>query len=399
MNLDRQAPLLSVLTAALASLAVLGACTKNDAKSGGASSNQGSATEVTGDTIKIGEVGSLTGPEATFGTSSHQGFEMAANEINKAGGIKGKKIQLIKYDDQGKPDEAATVTNRLVTQDKVVALVGEVASARSLVMAPIAQRYKIPMLTHASTNPRVTQVGDYIFRTCFIDPFQGAVMAHFALDTLKAKKIAVLQDVKNDYSVGLAQYFQETFKKSGGEIVANESYASNDFDFKAQLTAIRGKNPEAIYVPGYYTDVALIARQARELGIKVPLLGGDGWVSDKLFEIGGKAIEGNYISDHYSAEDKSQKVQDFIKNYKAMYNSVPDAMAALAYDAIYVLADAMKRAPQLTTLAIRDALAQTKDLPSVTGKITLDANRNPIKSAIIEKVEDGKFKYVTTVNP
>ncbi len=357
------------------------------------------STAPTGPEIIVGEVGSMTGSEATFGKSTHQGIVLAFEKINAAGGVKGKKFKLITLDDQGKPDEAATAVTKLITQDKIVALLGEVASSRSLAMAPIAQSNKVPMITPSSTNPKVTEQGDYIFRVCFIDPFQGTVMAKFASDTLKIKKVAILRDVKNDYSVGLADYFKSTFEKSGGKIVLDQSYSAGDMDFKSQLTAIRTTKPDAIYIPGYYTEVGLIARQAKELGINVPLLGGDGWDSPKLKEIGGKAIEGSYFSNHYSEEDQSPVVQKFIAEYKARWNSVPSGLAAMGYDAAMVLADAMTRAPDLTNVAIRDALAATKEFQGVTGIITLNEKRDPIKSAVVLKVADGRFKYQTTVNP
>ena len=358
----------------------------------------GSAS-VTGDTIKIGEVGSMTGSEATFGISTHNGVMLAVKEWNAKGGIKGKKIEVITLDDQGKPDEAATAATKLITQNGVVALLGEVASSRSLAMAPIAQQKKIPMITPSSTNPKVTEIGDHIFRVCFIDPFQGKVMAKFASETLKAKKVAVLRDVKNDYSVGLADYFIETFKAAGGEIVIDQSYSAGDMDFKSQLTAIRSKNPEAIYIPGYYTEVGLIARQARELGLKVPMMGGDGWDSPKLVEIGGKALDGGYFSNHYSHEDKSPTVQNFIKSYKDDYNVIPDGLAAMGYDAAVVLFEAMTRASELSAKNIRDEIAKTKDFNGVTGKITLNAKRDAEKSAVVIKVVGKDFKYSGTVNP
>lgn len=373
----------------------LGACTKTQQSAPG---GQPAAT-TSGDVIKVGEVDSMTGSEATFGVSTHNGVQLAVKQLNDAGGIKGKKIEIFSQDDQSKPDEAATVATKLINQDKVVALIGEVASSRSLAMAPIAQQAKVVMVSPSSTNPKVTEQGDYIFRVCFIDPFQGHVMAKFAAENLKLKKVAVLRDVKNDYSVGLANFFTETFKRLGGEILVDVSYSAGDMDFKSQLTAIRAKNPEAIFVPGYYGDVGLIARQARELGIKVPLMGGDGWDSPKLKEIGGDAINGSYFSNHYAAEDKSPQVQEFISKYKAAYGSVPDGMAAMGFDAAMVLADAMKRAKSLGTSDIRDALAETKDYQAVTGKITIDPNRNAKKSAVVLKVEGGEFKYVTTVAP
>lgn len=351
------------------------------------------------DTIKVGEVGSMTGTAATFGTSTHKGIELAIKELNSQGGIKGKKIEVISFDDQGKPEEAAQGITRLITKDKVVAVLGEVASGRSLAMAPIAQRSKIPMITPSSTNPAVTKVGDYIFRVCFIDPFQGTVMANFASKTLKAKNVAVLTDLKNDYSVGLTEFFAKQFKANGGKIVAEQKYAEGDIDFKSQLTAIKAKNPEAIFVPGYYTEVGLIARQARELGIKAPLLGGDGWDSPKLTEIGGKAIDGSYLSNHYSTEDKSPAVQNFITKYKAAYNEVPDSLAALGYDAMLILGDSMKRAKTLGGEDLKNAIKEIKDFPGVAGKVTIDGERNAVKSAVVLKVDGGQFKYQETIQP
>src|SRR3989442_2648535 len=262
--------------------------------------------------IVIGEVGSMTGPEATFGTSSDRGIQLAVSEVNGAGGIKGRQIQVIALDDEGKPEEAATAATRLIASEHVVALLGEVASTRSLFMAPKAQAAKVPMVSPSSTNEKVTAVGDYIFRACFIDPFQGYVMAKFATDTLKLKKAAILRDVRNDYSVGLAKVFNENLTKLGGQIGDNTSYSSGDVDFKPQLTNIKGAVPQALYVPGYYTDVGLIARQAREVGLTVPLLGGDGWDSEKLYEIGGGALAGTQLSHHYSGDEPSARLHDVV---------------------------------------------------------------------------------------
>jgi branched-chain amino acid transport system substrate-binding protein len=373
--------------AMVALLSVVAACT-------------GSKTESTStDTIKVGEVGSMTGSEATFGTSTHKGLELATEEINAAGGVNGKKIEVISLDDQGKPEEAATAMTKLITQDKVVAVLGEVASSRSLAMAPIAQQNKIPMITPASTNPKVTEMGDYVFRVCFIDPFQGTVMAKFAKDTLKAKKVAILRDVKSDYSMGLSNFFEQAFKAGGGEVAVIQSYSSGDIDFKSQLTAIKAKKPDAIFVPGYYTEVGLIVRQVKELKLNVPLMGGDGWDSPKLYEIGGDALNGHYFSNHYSAEDKNPGVQNFVTKFKAKFNETPDTMAVLGYDALYVLADSMKRAKSLNGSDLRDAIAATKNYQAVTGNITLDEKRNPTKSAVVLKIDGGNFKYVSTVNP
>lgn len=349
--------------------------------------------------IKIGEVGSMTGSEATFGVSTHQGIEMAVRQVNAEGGIRGKKVEVVLVDDQSKPDEAATAVTKLISQNGVSAILGEVASSRSIAMAAIAQDNKIPMVTPSSTNPKVTEMGDYIFRVCFIDPFQGEVMAKFALNDLKFKKVAILRDVKSDYSTGLANFFKIAFIKGGGEVVEDQSYNSGDIDFKSQLTAVRAKGPQAILVPGYYTEVGLIARQAHELGLKIPLLGGDGWDSPKLVEIGGKALDGSYFSNHYSNENQAPQIQSFISKFKQSFGVMPDGLSAMGYDAAMVLFEAMKRSKTLSGNDIREALATTDKHIGVTGTISIDSKRNAIKSAVVLKVENGYFKYQTTVNP
>jgi branched-chain amino acid transport system substrate-binding protein len=352
------------------------------------------------DEIVIGEYGSLTGGTATFGTSTHAGVMQAVREINAAGGVLGKKVRVVTEDDQSKPEEAVTAVLKLIKQDKVVAVIGEVASSRSLAAAPQCQQNKIPMLSPASTNPKVTEVGDYIFRACFIDPFQGSTMAKFAMNTLKLKRFAILTDTKNDYSVGLAQYFRETVKKMGGEIVAEQSYSEGDIEFKAQLTSIKATTPDAVFAPGYYTECALIARQAKELGLSVPLLGGDGWDSPKTVEIGGAAVEGVYFSNHYSEQEDRPEVKKFIDVYKKdNAGVVPDAMAVLGYDAMMMMTDAIKRAGSTEGAKIRDALAATKDFAGVSGKITIDAQRNAQKSIVVLKIEGGRFKFVESVAP
>jgi branched-chain amino acid transport system substrate-binding protein len=350
--------------------------------------------------ILIGEYESLTGAEATFGTSSANGLKLAVEETNSAGGLLGKQIKLITYDDQGKPSEAATVVQKLINKDRVVAVVGEVASSRSKAGAQICESSKIPMVTPASTNPEVTAIGDYIFRVCFIDPFQATVMSKFALNSLKVKRVAVLQDVKNAYSTGLAEFFIKQFKEMGGDIIEVQSYSAGDKDFKAQLTAIKTKNPEAIFIPGYYTDVGLIAIQAREIGITCPLIGGDGWESEKLTEGKAKdALEGCYFSTHVSTSNPDPRVQNFIKKYKEKYNIMPDAMSFLAYDAGMILFDAIKRAGSTEADKIRDALAKTKDFQGVTGKISINEQRNAVKPAVILEIKNGKFEYKETVEP
>ncbi len=349
--------------------------------------------------ILVGEYGSLTGSDATFGLSTNKGIRMALDEVNNKGGIKGKKIKLITLDNQGKPEEAAQAVTRLISQNKVVAILGEVASGRTRAAAPIAQAAKIPLITPASTNPAVTQVGDYIFRVCFIDPFQGLVMAKFATENLKAKKAVILRDVKNDYSVGLADVFAAEFKKMGGEILIDLSYQAGDIDFKAQLTQIRSKNPDVIFIPGYYTEVGLIAQQTRQLGIKAALLGGDGWDSSKLHEIGKDAINGAYYSNHYTTESTDPAVIDFIKKFKEKYNETPDGLAALGYDAAMILVQAMERAGDTKPENIRNEIAKTKDFPGVTGKITLNENRDAVKSAVVVQVQGAERKYISTISP
>jgi branched-chain amino acid transport system substrate-binding protein len=353
-----------------------------------------------GKEISVGEFASLTGKEATFGISSHEGTVLAVEETNAAGGVLDKKIKLLYEDNQSKAGESANAVNKLISKDGVVAILGEVASSRSMEAAPICQSNQIPQISPSSTNPKVTETGDYIFRVCFIDPFQGTVMANFARKTLKEQKVAVFTDVKSDYSKGLAKFFKEAFLKAGGTIVAELDYNGGDKDFKGQLTAIKSKNPEGVFVPGYYTDAALICIQAKEVGLTVPLYGGDGWESDKLTEIGKGAVEGNYFSTHYSPDAGGAKTKAFIEAYKKKYNGkVPDAMAALGYDSAMILFDAMKRAGSTEGAKIRDALATTKDYDAATGKITINKQRDADKAAVILQVKDGKFAYVETVAP
>ena len=349
--------------------------------------------------IVIGEYGSLTGNTATFGQSTKNGSEMAFDEINKAGGLIGKPVKLIVEDDQSKPEEAATAVTKLINQNAVQAVLGEVASSRSLAAAPICQGARVPMVTPSSTNPKVTQVGDYIFRVCFTDIQQGEADAKFAAKSLKLKKAALLYDVRNDYSVGLRLVFAQKFKEYGGEIVAEQSYSEGDSDFRAQLTQLKSANPDIIYVPGYYTEVGTIARQSRDLGISAPLLGGDGWDSPRLWEIGGKALNGCYFSNHYSVDDPAPAVQKFVADYKARYGATPDALAALGYDAARILADAITRANSTDGAKVRDALAQTKGYKGVTGTITIDKDRNAVKPVVMLKVQDGKFVFQERIEP
>ena len=351
------------------------------------------------DEIVIGEYASLTGGSASFGQSSHKGTALAIDEINAAGGVLGKKLKLVTEDDQSQAGQPATIARKLIAQDKAVAVLGEVASSKSLEAAPICQQNKIPMISPASTNPKVTEVGDYIFRVCFIDPFQGTVMSKFA-QSKGWKNIAVLTDVKQDYSVGLAEFFIKDFKASGGQIVKEQKYSTGDKDFKPQLTSIKAAKPDAIFVPGYYAEVSLIAKQARLLGIKAPLLGGDGWVGDSLLKVAGNSLDGSFFSCHFSSDDKSPVVQGFVEKFKAKHNGeTPDDMAALGYDSAMILADAIKRAGTTEPEKLRAAIAETKDHQGITGKITLDAQRNANKPAVILTIGNGGFQFVETVAP
>lgn len=388
-----------ILSAALAlavSLGLTGCKPSTEQSSGGGAAGGGGGA----DEIPVGEYASLTGIEAAFGNSSHNGTVLAVEDVNAKGGVLGKKLKLYYEDNQSKSGESATIAKRLISADKIVALLGEVASTRSLEAAPICQENKVPMISPSSTNPKVTQAGDYIFRVCFTDDFQGKLIANFALKSLKAKKIAMLNDVALAYSVGLGNYFRDAYTAGGGTVVVEKNYSHGDKDFKAQLTAIKSANPDAIFVPGYYTEAGLISQQARQLGITVPIFGGDGWEAPELIQLGGQAMEGNFFSTHYSSESTAPAVQQFVKEYKARFHGdTPDAMAALGYDSVMVLVDAIKRAGTTDEPKLRDAIAATKDFEGVTGKTTLDANRNPSKPAVIITVKDGKFKYVETINP
>jgi branched-chain amino acid transport system substrate-binding protein len=349
--------------------------------------------------IIIGYYGDLTGRTSNFGQSTKAGVEMAADEINKAGGINGRQITILSEDDEGRPEKAATVVTKLINQDRVVALLGEVASGNTLAAAPKAQAAKVPMISPSSTNPAVTQVGDYISRVCFIDPFQGAVMAKFAANTLKARKAAIMLDFNSPYSRGLTEFFEASFKKLGGEIIDKQSYTQGDRDYKGQLTAIRSKNPDVIYVPGYYGEVGVIAKQAKQLDIKAPMLGGDGWDSTQLWDLGGDSLNGDFISNHYSVDDPSPAIQKFVADYKSRNGNVPDALAALGYDAMKVLADAIKRAGTTEGPQLKDAINATKGFVGVTGTISLDADRNAVKPAVVLKLQDKRYIYQETIYP
>jgi len=351
-----------------------------------------------GSTFNLGGVAPATGEAATFGLASKNGIDLAVNEWNAKGGVLGKQIKFSFADDKGDPAEGATVFTKLIEQDKVSAIVGTVMSKVSLAGAPICQNAKVPMISPTSTNPKVTLVGDYIFRACFIDPFQGTVGAKFSIEELKAKKAACLFDVGNDYTKGLSEFFKAKFTAMGGEITGFEGHATGTTDFKAQLTKILATKPDVLYVSDYYNDVALIAKQARELGFKGPLVGGDGWDSPKLTEVGGPALEGCFFTNHYAADDTRPIIQEFVKKYKEKYNASPDALACLAYDATYLMLDAVKRAGKADGPAIKDALKAT-DMAVVSGQVKFDNDRNPVKSAVVIEIKNAKFVYRATVNP
>jgi branched-chain amino acid transport system substrate-binding protein len=349
--------------------------------------------------IVIGAYLSMTGSMATFGESSKRGGEIAVEEANAHGGVLGRKVQLVVVDDQGKAEEVGNAVLRLIDVDGAVAIMGEVASTLSLVAGRIAQRRKVPMVSPSSTNTQVTMVGDYVFRVCFLDPFQGYAMARFARDRLKISKVAILKDVRNDYSIGLADAFQKAFTRLGGTITDVESYSAGDTEFSAQLTKIKPSSPQGLYVPGYYTEVGGVARQARRLGIEAPLMGGDGWESPELLKIGGADIVGSYYTNHFAHDVPSARAKQFISAYAAKYNEAAPALAALGYDATLAILDAVRRAGSTNPKAVRDALATTTELDAVTGKLTLDTNRNPVKPAVVVRVTQAGEVFEAEIPP
>jgi branched-chain amino acid transport system substrate-binding protein len=350
--------------------------------------------------IKIGQYGAFSGKEAAFGVAARKGVILAFDEANAAGGLLGRKLELITEDNQSKAGESATIAKKFVSRDKVVAVLGGNPSINSLEAAPIFQNAKLPMVAISSTNPRVTEMGPYIFRVCFIDPFQGAVLAKFAKDTLHAKRAAILTSVNNPYSVGIAKVFREKFTAAGGEVVIEQKHSEGDKDFRAQLTAIKSAKPDVIFHSSNYTEGALICMQARQLGFTGPLFGGDAWEAPQLIEIGGKAVEGTYYSTHASPESTAPEMRNFIKKFHGRWaGENPDSIAALGYDAAQLLFDAIRRAGTTDSAPLRDAIATTSGFSGATGKITIDKDRNATKSAVIITVKDGKFAYVETVDP
>ncbi|WP_326975587.1 ABC transporter substrate-binding protein [Caproicibacter sp. BJN0012] len=364
-----------------------------------AAESSGTGSAAASGEIKIGVVLPLTGSVAAFGQSGQKGLQLLEEQVNSSGGIGGQNVKFIFSDDEGKPATAVTVGQKLINSDKVVAIVGPLTSNCCLSLAPICQQYKVPMVTGTGTNEAVTQVGDFIFRTCFIDPFQGQVVAKLASTDLKAKTAAMLYDNGNDYSKGLAKNFQKSFEAAGGKVVGSETYLTGDKDFNAQLTNIAAKNPDVMFLPDYYSTVAVIAKQARSAGIRATFLGGDGWDSADLFSIGGDAVDGAYFSNHYSPDDTADEVVQFIKEFKAKYsNEVPDAMAALNYDAGKVLIQSIQKAGSTDAAAIQGAL-KAYDGTVVSGHIKFNESRDAVKSAVIIKTDGGKETFYTKVEP
>jgi branched-chain amino acid transport system substrate-binding protein len=356
--------------------------------------------------IKIGVLDELTGGNATMGTSAANGAKMAIKEANAKGGVLGKQIQAVVADNKSEPSESANAMTKLTTQDKVVAVTGVFSSSNAIAASSVAESSQVPFLAVGATNPKVTvdaesgKVKDYTFRVCFIDPFQGTVGANFVLNTLKLQKAAILVDSSSDYSKGLSAFFKDAFTKGGGSILAEEAYLQKDQDFKTILTKIKALNPEIIYVPGYYEEVGKIVKQARELGMNIPIVGGDGWDSPKLVEVATvPALNNTYFTNHYSVEDTSPVSQAFVEAYKKEYGQAPDAMAVLGYDAANVLIDAISRANSEEPAKIREALAATKDYPAITGSTTFNATHDAVKSAVIIEMKDGKQTYRATVKP
>jgi branched-chain amino acid transport system substrate-binding protein len=397
------------LASLVALAALLAGCPPPPAAPAGGTSGDasgGGGGNVTG-TLVIGHFTSLTGLTAMFGETTEKGVRLAEEELNSAG--TGLTIQVETLDDASKTEQVPIVVNRLISEKQAHALVGEVASSRSIAAAPIANAKQVPMVSSASTNPDVTvdprtrTTHPYVFRVCFTDPFQGSVIARFVREHLKLSRAAILKDVKNAYSVGLADGFRARFTQIGGTVVAEEAYSEGDADFRSQLTSIQGKNAEVLIVPGYYREAGLIVQQARTLGITLPIVGGDGWDSSTLTDVGARHFHDCYFSNHFSPEEDRPAVKEFVAAYQRKYGEEPNALAALGYDAVRLIADAARRAGRLDRAAIRDAIEQTRGFPGVTGEISIDAEHNAVKSGVVVKVgtQNGRvtFPLVTTISP
>ena len=353
--------------------------------------------------IKIGLITPLSGDVKTFGESVRNAFEIAVEEANAKGGFAGRKITTFIVDDKNDPTEASNAANLLINQHGVQAIVGSVTSKTTIPVSDLAQSSRIPTITGTATNPKVTVADgkrkDYMFRACYTDSFQGTVMAKFARDTLRAANAAVLYDASNDYSKGIAEVFRDAFLRMGGKVVAYESYGKDDVDFSALLTKVKAAKPEVLFLPDYYNKVGLIAKQAKETKLNVTLIGPDGWDSPELVNVAGEAIEGGYFSNHYSPEDTRPEVVNWVKKYKEKFQQTPDALGTLAYDATNMLLEAIRKANSGDPGKIRDALGSLSGFEGVTGKFTMDENGDPIKSAVIIRIQGGKQRFLQVVNP
>lgn len=345
------------------------------------------------DRIKVGAFLSLTGATSAYGISSLNGIKLATDEINQSGGIDGKRIELLVEDDHSKTEEVPGIVNKLIQQDKVDALLAEPVSVRAMAAAPIAQQNQIVMISSASVKPELTMQGDYIFRACFISSAEGEVIADFARNNLKAKTAAIILDEKNDYAVVLAGFFAEAFKKLGGQIVSQQSYEASAGELSQQMQAIKQAAPDVVFAPGFYTTAPLVAREVKQAGLKSILIGSDGWDSPDLFEAGSEPFEGVYFANHFWAGSPDPLVAKFVADYRVRHGVEPDSAAATAYDAARLLFDAFKRAKSNDKAAVRNALAATKDFAGVTGKISLDANRNAHVPVYMLRIEEGKFSH------
>lgn len=391
--MKRVTKLLSVLAAGAVFMGALTGC-------GGGSKG------ADGDTIKVGGLLEMTGGSASFGISGKNGIDLALKKINEKGVLGGKKLSLVVADTKSEASEATNGMQKLISQDKVVAVIGPNQSSAVIASGAINNGAKVVDITPMGTNPDVTvdpktkQVKPYSFRTCFIDPFQGTVMASFASNELKVKRAAIYIDNTSDYAKGLAQFFKENFVKNGGQVVIEEAYLQKDTDFKSTLTKIKAAKPDFIYIPGYYQEVGLIVKQAREMGITVPMAGGDGWDSAKLPEIAGKAaLDNTFFSSLYSPDDTSDLNKEFVAEYKKAYNTNPDVFAALAYDSALLVAKAIEDAGSADPAKIAEAMAKIKGFKGVSGEVTFNEQHNPIKSAVIIEHKDGKQTFKTKVNP
>ena len=354
--------------------------------------------------IILGANYEMTGALAAVAKQTVNGINLAIKQTNEQGGVLGKQIKLIIADNKSEPSESANAITKLIKNDNVKLVFGSVASSNVLATVQIAHDSKIPLITATATNPSVTmeqdQVRPYVFRTCFIDPFQGEVMANFAAKSLQAKNAVMYIDSSSDYSKGLAKIFAEKFIANGGIIIGEESFLQKDQDFKSTLTKIKAINPDVVFIPAYYEEVGKIIRQAREIGIKSQLIGTDGWDDPKLIEIAGlSAVEGTFFSNHYSPQDQDPKVVEFVKAYKAEYNQEPSALAVLGYDCALVVIDAIKRAGSDDPEKIRQALEETKKLQITTGLLSIDNNHNPIKSAVVVEIKNGQQIFKEKINP